>query len=100
MPSITLSNQARQDLVAIWDYIADDNPTAADRLLDTLEEQMQLLADHPFFGPPQPDIAHDLRYLVSGNYLILYRVLGEVVETVRVFHGARDLAAIFRDDRK
>jgi plasmid stabilization system protein ParE len=37
---------------------------------------------------------------VRYNYLILYRVLGEVVETVRVFHGARDLAAIFRDDRK
>jgi toxin ParE1/3/4 len=100
MPSITLSNQARQDLIAIWDYIADDNPSAADRLLDTLEERMQRLADHPFLGPPRPDISHDLRYLVSGNYLILYRVLGDVVEIVRVLHGARDLAVLLPGDRK
>jgi toxin ParE1/3/4 len=100
MPAITLSNQARQDLIAIWEYIADDSPVAADRLLDTLEARIERLADHPFLGPARPDIAPDLRYLISGNYLILYRVLGEVVEIVRVLHGARDLAALFPDDRK
>jgi toxin ParE1/3/4 len=98
MPEVTLSNQARQDLIAIWEYIAENNFAAADRVLDTLDERMQLLADHPLLGPARPDIARDLRYLVSENYLILYRVLPDVVEIVRVLHGARNLQALFRDD--
>jgi len=28
MPAITLTVAARQDLLSIWEYIADDNPTA------------------------------------------------------------------------
>ena len=98
MPEVTLSNQARQDLFAIWEYIAEDNSAAADRVLDTLDARMQLLADHPLLGPARPDIARDLRYLVSENYLILYRVLDDVVDIVRVLHGARNLRALFKDD--
>lgn len=98
MPEVTLSNQARQDLIAIWEYIAEDNSAAADRVLDTLDARMQLLADHPLLGPARPDIARDLRYLVSENYLILYRVLDDVVDIVRVLHGARNLRALFKDD--
>jgi toxin ParE1/3/4 len=100
MAEVTLSNQARQDLLAIWEYIAEDNFAAADRVLDTLDERMQLLADQPFLGPARPDIARDLRYLVSENYLILYRVTGDVAEIVRVLHGARNLRALFKDDEQ
>jgi toxin ParE1/3/4 len=98
MPEVTLSKQARQDLIAIWNYIADDNPTAADTLLDTLDKKIALLADHPLLGPARPDIARDLRYLVAKNYLILYRVLPDVVEVVRVLHGARNLKALFSEE--
>lgn len=97
MPAITLTVAARQDLLSIWEYIADDNPTAADRVLDTLDKKMALLAEHPFLGPARPDIAPDLRYLVSDNFVVLYRVLPDVVEIVRVLHGARNLTAIFTD---
>ena len=94
---ITLTVTARQDLLAIWEYIANDNVAAADRVLDTLDSRMQLLADHPLLGPARPDIAPDLRYLISDNYLILYRVLPDAVEIVRVLHGARNLTAILAD---
>ena len=57
-----------------------------------------MLADHPLLGPARPDIAPDLRYLISGNYLILYRALGDSVEIVRVLHGARNLSALFTRD--
>lgn len=96
MPDITVSKQARQDLVDIWLYIADNNPYAADTLLDRLHEKISYLADHPLLGPTRPDIAPNLRYLVSGNYLILYRLLQESVEIVRVLHGARNLSAHLR----
>ena len=97
MPAIRLSVAARQDLLAIWDYIATDNMAAADRVLDALDARMQLLTDHPLLGPSRPDIAPDLRYLVSDNYLILYHVLPDAVEIVRILHGAWNLTAIFTD---
>ena len=65
-----------------------------------LNEKIGLLADHPLLGPARPDIAPDLRYLISDNYLLLYRVLPESVEIVRALHGARNLSALFRDDEK
>ena len=100
MPEITVSKRAKQDLIDIWSCIADDNPQAADTLLDTLTKKIGLLADHPLLGPARPDIACELRYLISGNYLILYRVHLDAVEIVRVLHGARNLSGLFKDDKR
>jgi plasmid stabilization system protein ParE len=55
-------------LVEIWYFIAQDDPIAADRLLDLLEEKYKLLADNPHMGPARPDIAKKLRYHPVGNY--------------------------------
>ena len=30
------SKKARKDLISIWSYIAEDNPDAADKLLDAI----------------------------------------------------------------
>lgn len=46
----------------IWYFIAQDDPVAADRLLDLLEEKHKLLADNPHMGSARPDIAKELRY--------------------------------------
>lgn len=100
-PAITLTVAARHDLLAIWEYLAKDNEAAADPVLDSLDARMQRLADPPLLDPARPDIAPDLRYLVSDNYLILYRLLPAAVEIVRVLHGARNLSAILTDaDRR
>lgn len=42
-----------------------------------------------------PDIAKALRYHPVGNYLLLYRVIPNGIELVRVVHGARDLQQLF-----
>jgi toxin ParE1/3/4 len=65
--------QAEEDLIDIWLYIAQDNPAAADRLLDTLEEKGWLLAENPKLGQARPDIAEDFHHLPVGRYLMLYR---------------------------
>jgi toxin ParE1/3/4 len=98
MPEITVTKQAKQHLIEIWVYVADNNSAAANKLLDTLNKKIGTLADHPLLGPARPDIAPHLRYLISGNYLILYRVLGDDVGIVRVLHGARNLSALFKGD--
>ncbi|TIT34061.1 MAG: type II toxin-antitoxin system RelE/ParE family toxin, partial [Mesorhizobium sp.] len=64
--------QALIDLELIGDYIAEHNPNAAVRLVDTLERRWDLLTLHPFSGAPREDIAPGIRHLVVGEYLTLY----------------------------
>jgi toxin ParE1/3/4 len=91
MARIRRTARAELDLEEIWFFIAQDDPAAADRLLDTFEEKLRLLAGNPQMGPARPDIAPELRYLPVGNYLFLYRLIDGGIELVRVVHGARDL---------
>lgn len=75
--------------------MAEDNPDAADRLLDELEESIALLAENSYLGPARPDIAPELRYHPVGNYL-LYRILKDGIELVRAVHGARNWLRLFQ----
>ena len=95
MPVIRRTAQAEEDLIDLWLYIAQDNPGAADRLLDEIEDKCALLADHPQLGPARLDIAADCRYLPVGNYLILYRIILDGIEVVRIVQGSRRLENLF-----
>lgn len=85
-----LTPRAEADLAALGDYIAADNPPAATRFLAKIEAQCRRLGENPQLGPARPEIAPDLRLWVVDKYLILYRVVTDGVEVVRVVHGARD----------
>ena len=95
MPQVFFTRAAREDLVDIWTHIAVDDPAAADRILDKLDEAAAHLADNPQMGPARDDIRPGLRYLVSGSYLLLYRIDGKDIEIVRAVHGRRDLYGLF-----
>lgn len=43
MSVIQRTAQAEEDLIEIWIYIAQDNPGAADRMLDDIEQCFQRL---------------------------------------------------------
>ena len=91
MGRIRRTPRAGRDLEEIWFFVAQDDPVAADRWLDTLEEKLGLIADNPLMGVARPDIAPELRYYPVGHYLLLYRLVAGGIEVVRVVHGARDL---------
>ena len=81
--------QTGEDLIDIWLYIARDNPSAAYTLLDTIEEKGQMPAENPELGQARPDIANYFRHLPIVRYLILYRMVPDGIESVRVVHGMR-----------
>ena len=85
----------REDLTTIWAHIAEDNPQAADRVLDRLEEAASRLAESPQIGPARDDIRPGLRYLVSGPCLLLCRIRDGRIEIVRAVHRLRDLHGLF-----
>ena len=95
MPSIIRSPQAESDLIEIAVYIAQDNPKAASRWLDTIDNKLDMLSRQPLIGEIREEIAHNLRSFPAGNYIIFYQPCDDGVKLVRVLHGARDLDQLF-----
>jgi plasmid stabilization system protein ParE len=52
-----LTPQARADLLEIWNYIAEDSPENADRILDRLYTSFTRLAKPPGMGHYREDLA-------------------------------------------
>ena len=95
---VSLTAQAEEDLIAIWLAIAEKNPPAADRLLMLLDERIDSLVEYPDRGPPRPELGRDMRILVEGDYLVIYRAQKSGVTVVRVIHGARDLRRLLLEE--
>jgi toxin ParE1/3/4 len=64
--------QVQLDLIDIWNYIADDNEAAADRMLDRIEGVLQMLSEQPKAGRERLELAPELRSFPVGNYLLFY----------------------------
>jgi toxin ParE1/3/4 len=58
---------AEQDLLAIWEYIAQDNPAAADRLLARFNSRFSQLLRSPLSGESQERFRLGLRSIVEGS---------------------------------
>jgi toxin ParE1/3/4 len=90
------SAQSEQDLIAIWRYIAADNPAAATRLLERIDRRVESLSRYPYLGERQPQFGENTRRIIEGNYLIFYDVLPDALHVLRVFHVARKIDDLFR----
>ena len=89
------------DLDEIWEYIAEDDVDAADRVLADIHSTLITLAASPHIGHRRPDLTtRPLRFHVVGHaYLIAYAPAEKPLWVVAVFHGRRNprlLAAVLR----
>ncbi len=78
-------------------YNAEDNPTAALRLVDQLEATCQELAEFPFIGVARPMLASNLRMFPVGNYLIFYEAVEYGIDVIRVLDSRRDIGSDYFD---
>lgn len=93
---VELAPEAQADLKAIAAWIDNDDPIRADSFVDELERACAALGRRPYRFPAVPAAGRDLRKRVYRDYLILYRVLKNQVEIVRIVHGKRDWVALLR----
>lgn len=97
MSAYVLSAEALQDLRYIWEFIASDNVTAADKLENEFFEAFERLAQRPRMGHTRSDLTErDVRFWPVGSYLIVYRSTSTALQIVAVLHGARDLTEVIR----
>ena len=90
--------QATEDLDAIWNFIADNNRSAADRVEMEIVATCRRLAKHPLMGTKRQDITPlPVRFwsvTKFPNYVIVYRPETAPLQVIAVLHGKRDLKQV------
>jgi toxin ParE1/3/4 len=95
---------AEVDLLEHVDYIAVNNPYAALRFVDTVEQAFARLSEMPEIGSlrefANPRLAGVRVWPIPkfSRYLIFYPVTQDSIRILRVLHGARDIPSLFEDD--
>jgi toxin ParE1/3/4 len=59
-------SQADADLDSIWNYIAEDNIKAADKLVTRIGAVFEMLVQNPLAGRERPELAQGLRSFAVG----------------------------------
>jgi addiction module RelE/StbE family toxin len=85
------------DLRLAREYIAQDNPQAANRTGRRITSAVATLADNPAIGRPGR-VAGTRELLIAGtSYIVPYRVRGNTVQVLRVLHAAHRWPEGFED---
>ena len=79
--------KARLNLDSIHAYIAHDNPQAASRVIQQIVERVDDLAANPNLDTSRPGrVAGTRELVIPPSYIIPFRIKGEVLQVIRVFH--------------
>jgi toxin ParE1/3/4 len=82
---------ALRDLDAESDFIANDDSAAARLVVQRVLKAVAMLAAQPDLGRPGR-VPHTRELVVlNTRYIVPYRVRGDTVEVLRVFHTSRRL---------
>ena len=86
-PRLEWREAARADLLAIVDYISDDNIDAAEVFLADIEAKAVRLVDNPkLYQVGRVEGTREM--LVRKNYILVYAEHADVVTVLRVLHAA------------
>jgi toxin ParE1/3/4 len=73
-------------------YIAQDNPTAAEKWVDTVFRKVEDLRGFPERGRVIPETENKaIRELIYGNYRLIYRLEEKRISVLTVRHGKQIL---------
>ncbi|NLJ79016.1 MAG: type II toxin-antitoxin system RelE/ParE family toxin [Tissierellia bacterium] len=103
MYKLRINPLARKDLLEIREYISKelDNPSAAEKTLTRIADSYGKLKDFPHIGielSSKIDVVTDYRFLISGKYIIFYKVDDVYVSIYRILYGRRDYIKILLDE--
>jgi toxin ParE1/3/4 len=97
MAEINWTAEAQQWLLEIHDYIAQDSPESAIKVVGGIYEKVQLLRQFPEIGHKYDRItAENIRILLYGHYRVAYLIKPDGnIDILGVFHGALDIERYF-----
>ena len=95
MPDYSLTEKAKEDLIAIADY-GDKHfgVKRSNQYRKELGAHLLDMANHPLHYQEVADIRKGYRRSVYGKFTIYYRIVGDDIEVVRILRGQDPTAAL------
>jgi toxin ParE1/3/4 len=91
---LELSRYIENDLEAIADFIAEENPARAVSFIREIRQKIRSISLQPLLYQLRPEIGESARLAVVGRYVILFRIVDEVVRIERIVYGGRDIPSL------
>ncbi len=82
----------------IVEYIAAENPDAAERMIEMIDSRCARVAEFPDSGTDRSNLSPGMRSITVGSYFVFYVRNRRNIEIVRVLHSARDIDSIFNPE--
>jgi len=82
--------EARDDIERLFNFLLEVNPAAAQRAVRLIQSGAQRLLDYPQIGQPMDDDSGRREFYLpfgAGSYVLRYRMDGQSVVVIRVWHG-------------
>ena len=77
-------------LASIYEYISQDSPRYARRMVDRITARSRQIARFPRSGQMVPEYQDpDIREIIEGSYRVVYEAAANEVRVLAVIHGAR-----------
>ncbi len=84
---VVWSRRAIRHLTALRDQIAKDSPQNAAAVAERILRSVDLLATQPQMGRPGRILGSRELVVTGTPYIVPYRIRGEQLELIAVFHG-------------
>ncbi|MDC7126868.1 MAG: type II toxin-antitoxin system RelE/ParE family toxin [Spirochaetales bacterium] len=93
MVEIFWTDESKKWLGEIYDYISEDNPANAKKVILGIIDTTKAIQDFPSIGQKLLDWPdYNIRMLLYGHYRIVYHVKSDSkIDILGVYHGALDL---------
>lgn len=98
MLELRITPIAMNDLLKIQQFIAEDSEQMAEKTVQDFLRQFELLTTFPNMGSAlskRVTFRTDYRYIVIGNYVVLYKANQQYLEIYRVINRYQDFTKLF-----
>ena len=98
MKNLRINPMVVSDLKEIRDYIAEDNPSAASKIVKEIYIRFENIQMFPEIGADlskRVKFKSGYRYAIWKDYVIIYKITGNYIEVYRVLNRYRDITLIF-----
>ncbi len=87
------THNAINQLLAIYEYLAQSSPTYAQRTVDKVTRCSKQLSAFPHSGRVVPEYERgDIRELIESPYRVIYRIKPAQIDILAVVHTAQHLS--------
>lgn len=100
MMKVFWTDTSVNQLSAIYNYVAQNSPQYAQRLIQRITKRSEQIAKFPFSGRIVPEFeTQKMREVIEGNYRIIYYIKSEQIDIIGVVHCKEQIKPPFDNEK-